>query len=264
MNTLRRACRIWWRTAVVNFAIVASSRLDFYTFFAGKIMRMLFFFFFIIALFSHTPTIAGYARGEVLLYFALMNTVDVITQLFWFRGLTDVQRLIRMGEFDFILTKPVSSLLFPSFRIIDIFDLSTVPVVIGMLAYAFQSVGPLSAGATFSGIYLSILSLVLAYAIVLALSSMNFWTTEVHNAFWIYREAFYMAQYPPEVFPRGIQTTFTYIIPLFVIIAFPTKAFLGRIGFDGMVVASSITLIFLFGAIWLWRLGLRHYSSASS
>ena len=259
-----KALRIWWCMVAANFSIIAASRLDFYTFFTSKLIRMFFFFFFIIALFSHSSTLAGYTKGEVLLFFALMNAIDILAQLLWFRGLTDVQRLIRLGEFDFVLTKPVSPVLYSSFRIFDVFDFSTIPAAIFFLVYAFQSIGPLPLDQVVAGIYLCGLGLILAYSIVLALSSFNFWTTEIHNAFWIYREAFYMAQYPPEVFPKGIQTTFTYFIPLFIIIAFPVKAFLGHIGFGGMVLATLITLLFYCIAHSMWRIGLRQYTSASS
>ncbi len=264
MHSIRKALIIWWRMAAANFAVIAVSRLDFYTFLSGKVLRMFFFFFFILALFSHVSVIAGYTRGEILLFFALMNMIDLLSQLFWFRGLTDVQRLIRLGEFDFILTKPVSSLLYSSFRIFDFFDLSTVPAMIFFIAYAFQAIGPLPPEQIIAGIYLCITGLILAYSVVLILSSLNFWTTEIHNAFWLYRDAFYMAQYPPEVFPKGIQTAFTYYIPLFVIVSFPAKAFLGRLEFDGIVIATVITLIFFCAACGMWKIGLKHYASASS
>ncbi len=264
IRATQKAFRIWWKMATAHFAIVAVSRLDFYTFFTSKLIRMFFFFFFIIALFSHTPTLAGYTKGEALLFFALMNAIDVLAQLLWFRGLTDVQRLVRGGEFDFVLTKPVSPVLYSSFRIFDVFDFSTIPAALFFLVYAFQAIGPLPFDQVVTGIYLCGLGLILAYSIVLFLSSFNFWTTEIHNAFWIYRESFYMAQYPPEVFPSGIQVTFTYLVPLFIIIAFPTKAFLGILDFNDIVLATLITLVCYCIARCMWCIGLRQYTSASS
>lgn len=264
MNSIKKALLIWWRMAAANFAVIAVSRLDFYSFISGKMLRMFFFFFFILALFSHVPTIAGYTRGEILLFFALMNMFDLLSQLLWFRGLTDVQRLIRFGEFDFILTKPVSSLVYSSFRIFDVFDFATVPAMIFFITFAFNAIGPLPPEQIVAGIFMCILGLVLAYSVVLALSSLNFWTTEVHNAFWLYRDAFYMAQYPPEVFPKGIQVLFTYYIPLFIIVSFPVKAFLGTLGFGGMVLATVVVIVFLSMACYMWKMGLRHYTSASS
>ncbi|MEK7648974.1 MAG: ABC-2 family transporter protein [Patescibacteria group bacterium] len=255
---------IWWRLAAANFSVMALSRLDFYTFLSGKCVRMFFFFFLIISLFSYTPTIGGYRREEVLLFFALMNAFDVLAQLVWFRGLTEVQRWVQKGEFDFILSKPVSPLFFSSFRIFDFFDLSTAPAMIFFLVYAFQALGPLPLEQIISGTYLCGIGFVLAYSIVLALSSLNFWTTEIHNAFWLYREAFYMAQYPPEMFPKGIQYTFIYAIPLFVIVSFPAKAFLGYSTFGDIILATVLASIFLCGSLALWRSGLRHYTSASS
>ena len=262
---LLRYFRIWRRSIVVNFSILAASRIDFVTFVVGKLIRTVFLVIFMLAIFDHVPTVAGYGRGEAVLFFAVMNVVDVIFQVFWFRGLTDLQRLIRTGDFDLVLTKPMSPLFWASFRITDFFDIATIPVALYFLWYAFSIVSvPITGAHIVLGPVLVLCGLVITYAINLAMASLTFWITEMDNAWWTFRDAFYVARFPPEVFPFGVRVFFTFLVPVLVVVAFPTKGFLGILSPWLVAWAGVASMIFLTFAIWLWRLAIRHYSSASA
>lgn len=257
--------RIWRRSVILNFSILGGSRIDFVTFILGKLIRMGFFLIFAIALFQHVPTIAGYTKGEVLLFFAIMNIIDIFVQLIWYRGLTDLQRLVRTGEFDLVLTKPMSPLFWSAFRIFDLFDLVTVPAAILFLWYAVQNLTtPLTLLGIASGVLFGMLSLVLAFAVNLILASLTFVSTEMDNAWWIYRDTVYVARFPPDIFPQTVRFFFIFCIPILVIVTFPTQALLGRLTGWMMLWAFIVTILCTALAMTLWRTSLRRYTSASS
>ena len=262
---LPRYLRIWLRSAVSNFSIISTTRTDFISFVAGKLLRFVFPLIFFSTFFLHVPTIAGYKEGEVLLVFAGMNLIDVIVQLVWFRGLTDLQRMIRLGEFDMTLTKPMSPLFWAAFRIFDFIDLTTLPVAIWMLLYATQRLEtPLLLSQWVLGGGLFLLSLLLAFAINLTLAALNFWTTEVGNAWWLYRDTVYMSRFPPDIFPLWLKNGLIYLIPVFVITVFPALAMLGRLSTFLLAWGIGISLTWFIGSLLFWRHALRHYTSASS
>ncbi len=261
---IRRYFRIWLRSITGAFSIVAASRIDFVTFVFGKLLRMAFFFVFVITLFNHTNSIAGYDEGEVLLFFALMNLIDILTQLIWFRGLTDLQRVIANGEFDLVLTKPVSPLFWSAFRIFDFFDLTTLPAAALFLWAAFAKLPPLEPANIALGCFLLVCGLILAFSINVFLAALNFWTTELENAWWMYREVVYVARFPPEVFPSLIRIVFTFVFPILVIITFPTKAFLGILPATMIAWALFVTAASVLLARWTWTQALKHYTSASA
>lgn len=257
--------RIWRRAVILNFAATASSRLDFFTYVPGKLIRMGFFFVFVLALFDKVPSIAGYEQGEVLLFFAVMNFIDIFIQLFWYRGMNDLTNLVRRGDFDLVLTKPISPLFWTSFRMFDFFDLTTIPVAILFIGYAFNKLtAPVTMEQVLLGLLMIVIAFILAFAINLALASLAFWTTETENAFWIYRELFYVARFPPEIYPSAVRFIFTFIIPILVVVTSPTKAILGILSPALIVWAPVAAVTFLWISLMIWRRGLQRYTSASS
>lgn len=265
MVASKRYARLWLRMIEIHFSIIATSRIDFFTYLAGKSIRMGFFLLFVEALFARVPTIVGYTKGEVLLFFAVMNFIDILIQLLWYRGMTDLARVVRNGDFDSVLTKPMSPLFWSAFRIFDFFDLTTLPIAFSFLFYAFHELSYIpSPSQIFIGLFLFILSLFLAFAINLLLASLTFWSTEVDNTWWIFRDTIYIARFPPEIFPKIIRLIFTCIVPILVIVTFPTKGLLGLLSPVLIGWACVTTVLTFCFALSIWHKALAHYSSASS
>lgn len=249
---------------VLNFSVVAASRIDFYTFFLGKVLRMALFIFFTLGMFARNNGVAGYSVAELLLFVAVMNLLDITLQLV-FRAFGDHSRVIRNGDFDCILVKPISSLFWSSMRIFDLFDLTTVPVAIGIFWYALRAL-PMHIGVEhwILGIGLFACSLLIGFALQTAIATLYFWTVDVSNAQWLFREFLYSSRFPAETFPRTIQTVFTSIIPVFVMTSFPTKALLGTIRPTTAALTLLLAPVAVYASIRFWKFGLRSYTSASS
>jgi ABC-2 type transport system permease protein len=263
VSDILRYARVWHRSITLHFGVLTSSRADFF-FFAGKVLRMAFFLVFFEALFSITPTIAGYTKGEVLLFFASMNILDVLVQLLWYRGLTILPNMVKRGDFDLILTKPVSPLFQVAFHIFDFFDLATIPFALGILAYAFSFLPTLTFLQWFGYIGFLCIGLILAFAVNLFLASLTLYAVESTNLWWMYRDLIYVARFPPEIFPSAVRIAFTYVIPILMIVSFSTKAALGRLSPALMLYAIVLMFLALFAALRFWKRGLRAYQSASS
>lgn len=263
-RSLTRHIRIWRKAAALNFTILAVNRIDFVTFILAKILRMGFFFFFVISVFSPNSRVVGYSSQEAFLFFAFMNLIDMLLQLFY-RGLTDHPRIVKNGDLDFILTKPVNPLFYCTFRIFDVLDLITLPVTFAIIGYGlWQWGGNIQFINTFLTTIFVVLGFIIALTLNIIIASLSFWTTEVTNAHWIYRDFVYVARFPPEVFPKLLQLIFTYLIPIFVIVSFPTKALLHRLSLFEIIWAFLITTITVISALAIWNKGIKHYTSASS
>ncbi|MBI3565910.1 MAG: hypothetical protein HY079_11985, partial [Elusimicrobia bacterium] len=87
----RKYLRIWLRTASMAMQAQLTYRLGSFGFLLGKMIRLLFFFAFVIAIFSHVETVAGYSLVETALFFLTYNLVDMIAQIF-FRGVYGARR----------------------------------------------------------------------------------------------------------------------------------------------------------------------------
>lgn len=265
-QNLKRLARIWRQTTFIHFYTAGGSSWHTVLAYAiGKILRMGFFIVFVLALFQNGKTIAGYDKGEMLLFWAMMNLVDSLFQMFWLRGFMTLARDVRTGSFDFVLVRPLSPLFWTATHIFDVFDLITVPAIIWSLWFAVHNLSYAIAPTHLALTLLMVLvSLGLAFGVCLTIAALTFWTTEMYNAWWLLRDGVYAARFPPEIYPVAIRTIFSFVIPLFVLTAFPAKALLGLLSPITVIWSIVIALGFnLLGAL-LWRRGLQRYSSASS
>lgn len=261
----RRYTRIWLQIVAMRFATLASARFDFFCYVIGKFVRMGFFFILVVGLFSHVNQIAGYTRAEVFLFFAIMNVLDILVQLFFFRGFSDFHRVVLKGDFDFVLSKPFSPLFWAGFRMFDFIDLTTVPVAALFLWYAFSQLGSrISIEQAILGSITLLIAVVLAFAVQTCFAAWTFWSANLNNTWWLYRHTTYALRFPSDIFPQAVQWLFTYIFPAIVIVIFPTKAFLGTLSTTAVVWLFVVTILWLIGAVLFWRRGVRHYTSASS
>ncbi len=263
-SEFRRYYRIWRRGVALHFSTLVVSRADFFFYFFGKMLRTLFFLVFLVSLFKVTNKVVGYSVGEVLLFFATMNLIDIVIQIVWYRGFYLLPNMVRSGEFDFFLTRPVSPLFMVAFHIFDLIDLMTLPVGLALVGYAISLLPPLSAAAW--GGYLLFLAngFALAFAINIILASLTFYSVQSSNIWGFWRDLIYILRFPPEVFPYGVRIALTYVLPMLVIVAFPVKAALGRLSTPVAVYGLALSAAALVLAWKFWHRSLRAYSSASS
>lgn len=222
-----------------------------------------FFIGFIFALAQNTQTVAGYSRQELVLLFAVMNFIDIVAQMVWLRGLVSLQQLVRKGEFDLVLAKPISPLWWSAFRQFDFFDLLTFPLALWLLWYAMAGL-ELSPMMLVQGGVLMVLSLIIAFSTCVIICAATFFLVEMENAWWAYRDLVYTSRLPPEIYPKGVQWVFTFIIPVMVLVVFPVKAFLNRLTVLEYGWTITVTMVLGGAAALLWKKALKKYSSASS
>lgn len=264
-GNMRRIVRVWWFATARQASWAMASRLDFTFYILGKLVRMGFFFIFALALFHKTSFIAGFDTPQVILFFAVMNMIDVLTQMLWLRGFMFLVEYIRQGQFDMVLTQPLSPLVWATIGKFDVYDLLTLPASVWFVWYALSHLAIPPTSAEYAlGATMFIVSLISMYAFSVICGALTFYMTETHNVWWMFRDLSYSARTPQEFFPRSVQLFFVFVIPIFTIIAFPARAVLGLLSWEQVAWAATVAVILFFGAHLFWRRALRQYSSVSS
>lgn len=262
---LARYIRLWLIMARMQVMRLISFRFGFVAYTLGKLFRMGFFIVLVLSVYSSTEEIVGFTKGEMLMFYAMMNAVDVIVQMMFLRGFTHLAGHVKDGTFDAVLTKPVSPLFWTALGRFDFFDFMTLPGVVFFLWYAFQTLGYIpDAVHLATGMLLFVASIAMAFGVLTAMASIVFRTIQNENFWWMYRDLVYVSRNPAEIFPRAIQIIFTFVVPVFVLVTFPARGMLGLLTLWHVAWALAIALVFFVGGIVLWRRGLRVYSSASS
>src|SRR3990170_6019078 len=134
LKRLRIYWKIWWTSSILSFESVLENRLGVAFFISGKIVRFIFFIFFLVIINRQVQQIAGYSLNQMITFFLMFNLLDLFGQLF-FRGIYWFRDQVVTGEFDFKLTKPVSPLFQALTRHTDILDL---PLLLATIIFLFR------------------------------------------------------------------------------------------------------------------------------
>lgn len=234
----------------------------------GKLTRLVFFIIFLLAIFNHVQSIAGYSLIQASLFFLTFNIVDIIAQLF-LRGIYMIGRDIREGDMDFYLIQPVNPLFRSASNLVDFLDfLTLLPVLILTGLVLMRTCASLPAGEIIRNMTLYFLlclnGLVISFSLHVLIASLTVRTQQMENTIWLYRDMVSLGRFPVDVYSKPLQLILTFALPIGVMISFPTQALLGMLTVKKTVLAFSLS----FGLLWLamtaWRGALRHYCSVSS
>lgn len=254
----------YFRLISMAFSSYATNRIDSVTYLLGKIVRFVFFLILLASLFRFTDQLAGYSGYEVFLFFLTFNLVDVISQVVW-RGIYVFPTAVRRGHFDFYLTKPIHPLLLILCRLTDLLDIIfLIPIVVLLVL----TIVKLSIVPTITGLLLYLLFLIFSLLIILGIhvltAAITIRAVDSSHVIWLYRDLMTVGRFPPEIFSSTLQFIFTFILPIIIIVSFPTKILLTRLDPFWIPVTAAITAVFMVISLSIWRQSLRHYTSASS
>jgi ABC-2 type transport system permease protein len=256
--------RLWTRLAVMSFWVQADSPVSSVSYLLGKLVRLGFFFVFLIAIFRHTDAVAGYSFNETALFFLTFNLVDILGQLF-FRGIYGIRGLIREGEYDYYLIQPVNALYRVAFSTVDFLDvIMMAPVLILTWLMMHRIVGQWHWLPVAAYIGLTLNGLLIAFAVHIVVASLTVWTQELENTIWIYRDLMTLGRFPSDIYAKPMQRLLTFVVPIAVMVSFPPKAFLGRLSLDWFVAAFLISVGSVTFSLCFWSFANRRYTSVSS
>lgn len=230
----------------------------------GKFLRLGFFLGYLLAIFSRLPGLKGYSMPEVVLFFMTFNLVDVGAQ-FLFRGLYGVKTLIEEGDFDKILSQPAHVLFRISVMGTDLLDLLTLFPLGVVTIWTLQK---LPHAVTWQGVAIYLLlmanAIVMAYAFHVIIAAMSVKTQEMESAIWIYRDVMALGRFPISIYSDFMRGLFVTVVPVGVMITFPTEALLGLFSWKSVGYALILGGIFHFAAQAFWRRMLMQYTSIST
>lgn len=263
MNSLKKYLKIWWIFTTRASQVAFSSRVGAILFIFGKIFRFIFFIFFIFILTSKIKTISGYNFWQVIFFFATYNLVDTLAQ-FFLREVYNFRSYVVLGYFDYILTKPISSLFRSLFGGSDVLDLSILFASIAVIIFSASKIENIF----FINIVLYLLLIINAFMIALAFHifvlGVGILTTSVDNMIMLYRDVTNMGRFPVDIYKEPARGFLTFVIPIGIMMTMPAKVMMGILSFQFVFIAFIVGILFFILSLRFWGFSLKHYSSASS
>lgn len=236
------------------------ARLGIVFFMLGKILRFLMFFLFIFFLVSRTKIFKGYNVDQAMLFYLTFNIIDTSSQLL-FREVYRFRYLVTSGGFDTILVKPYHPFLRILVGGVDFLDLlMLIPYFILTLFFASHiSTFQLSNLSLY--LLLIINSLIIATSFHIIVLALGILTTQVDHTLMIYRDLTSLGRFPMEIYKEPIKGIFTFIIPVGIMMSYPSKALFGLLSSQLITYSFFLGIILIFVSLKFWDFALKRYQS---
>ena len=227
-------------------------------------------------IFSNVDAIQGWSRDQ---YFAFMATgllINSIIEMFFMPNCAHFSELIRTGNLDFALLKPIDTQFLISCEKVELSMLNQMLFSIALLVYGLIGIGEpvsvfqIAAYLTFVGV-----GVMFFYSLMIAVAAMSVWLGRNQGLydFWFYITVF--ARYPRNIYDgvddsriepgEVLQSAFTYIVPILLVVTIPAEV-IGK-SLDSWtlpLISLTASLIGLVAARVIFQRSLKSYRSASS
>lgn len=261
-----RQLRLIWALVRMKAARQTAFRLGFFgpLFVDGSlfILQILMFS----AIYSHVDSIAGWGRGQMLLFIGTFSLIDAINMTVFFFGVLNLPSLVKGGDFDGYLVRPVNPLLRVTFENVNLGSAPIILLSVGIIVYGARVMGVTPSLFQIAGyVLLVLLMLLLWYDLMLLLRSVVFFAVSASSIGRLEGAFLEMCMMlPGTAFKGAFRLIFKVLIPYGIIGTVPVEFFSGLLSPGELAGALAIVAVFTALAIGTFRLGCRNYKSASS
>lgn len=235
---------------------------------------------FYILIYEYTPLLVqpdsavdpGWGKLQFFIFIATSLMINSLVQAFFMPNASEFSELIRTGNLDFALLKPIDTQFLISLQKIEWSSLANFIFALGLLGYSLVRLdyAPSPAQVILYPLYI-VCGVMILYSLTIAMSAISVWLGRNQSLydFWFYITNF--SRYPLEIYhgPIGtpLQLTFTYIIPILVVVNIPArlmaKPFQAQ-HWPLALFALAATIVSFLASRWLFQRALTAYRSASS
>ena len=224
-------------------------------------------------IFSNVNDISGWSREEYFVFMATGMLINSLIETFFMPNCANFSELIRTGNLDFALLKPIDTQFLISFERVNIAMLTQSMLAVALLIYSLAKLHLLAMiGWEQIVVYLVLIGVGVTffYSMMITLASSSIWFGRNQGLydFWFYITVF--ARYPMSIYsgtPVGeiIRFAFAYIIPILLVVTLPAQVLVDKmhdVKLIGIAVVAAILGLLISRAI--FQFALRSYRSASS
>jgi ABC-2 type transport system permease protein len=225
-------------------------------------------------IYSHVDSIRDWTRYEYFAFMATAMLINAIVEALFMPNFANFSELIRTGNLDFALLKPIDTQFLVSFERINLAMVNQVLLAGTLLGY---SLWQLDVGITPMAVLLYALLIVVGvaffYGLMITLASTSIWFGRNQSLydFWFYITVF--GRYPRGIYRTGSMAGevlwfgFSYVIPVLLVVTIPARVLLNKLNdpdWTLLAAAPVLTLLGLFLSRRVFQWSLANYRSASS
>jgi ABC-2 type transport system permease protein len=220
--------------------------------------------------FGKTSNVGGWSEPEYLFfvgcYFALAGFIEAL----FLANCSEFAELVRTGDLDFYLLKPIDEQFLVTCRDIDWSSTANVLMGAGVMGMALHQLHwPVDGIRVVVFLLLFGCGTVIAYSLLLLLTSVSVWfkrNQSLYELWWLFTS---LMRYPREIFAGKWATPlgwfFSFVIPILLVVNVPARLMVKVLDDPALIGFTVLTaLVLLFASRRFFRYALRSYRSASS
>ena len=227
-------------------------------------------------IYRNVDDISGWSREQ---YFAFMATgmlINAIVEAFFMPNCANFSELIRTGNLDFVLLKPIDTQFLISCEKMELAMINQILFAGVFLGYALTGIGePITATQVVIYLMYIVVGVAFFYSLMITLASTSVWLGRNQGLydFWFYITVF--ARYPRSIYNgvdssrieagEVLQSAFTWVVPILLVVTVPASVVARSLTeWTLPLVSLTASLLGLVLSRLIFNWSLRSYRSASS
>lgn len=217
-------------------------------------------------IFSHTNDLRGWTAEGLLVLIGIHFFISGLVGLVVRPSMEALMEGIRLGTFDFVLTKPVDAQLLASAQRVAPQAITDVLLGMGVVLYGATRTDLHVGGFAVLLFVVTLLAgSIIVYGFLLLLSTTAFWLVRIDNVLVIFQSLFGTAgRWPVTIFPGWMRPLLTFVVPIAFAVTVPAQALTGQLSPGTALLSVLVAALFLVGSRIFWLIALRHYTGASA
>jgi len=261
VDTIKKYLKIYLHAIRVSISSAMAYRANFLLQIFINLLGNVVFPLVTLLIYATGASFQGWGMYEVLLIQSIYTLSSGLSGMFFNGIVYSTMDHVENGTLEVVLIKPVDSLLYLLASTFNLYDLG---VVIGggvIFGISVIHVGGISwfGWLAFFPLFLAGLLVMLGFQLLMAATSFK-WVAN-YRIPEIYNSVTQFGKYPAGLFPKGVVTVISFIIPVAMIGFFPASALLGQLTAP-MFLALLPCALFLSAGILVYRHMVRLYSGA--
>lgn len=215
-------------------------------------------------LYTHTNSIAGWEIQHVRVFMGTLFLSDCIWMMFFHENFDNFSTLVKKGELDLILTKPVNAQFMISVRKANLVYFTNLILVVGYLSWAIYRLDVQPQALSYlKYFFLLFWGLWITYSCRMFFAALALRIHDANSLTYTWYQFYRLGTRPHSLYPSWLRFTVTFILPVGLIASVPASNFLFE-STNMLYLSPLLSLFFLYLSRRAWLWGLKSYSSASS
>jgi ABC-2 type transport system permease protein len=219
--------------------------------------------------FARTSAVAGWPENEYFFFVGCFFAMNGLIETFFLENCNDFGELVRTGDLDFLLLRPIDEQFLITCRRIDwgtgpnvLMGAAVMGIALVNMGWSFDVLKVVAFLVTFA------CGFVISYSFMLLLTSVSVWMVRnqsLMEMWWLFTS---LARYPKEIFtgpwaaPLG--RFFTFILPILLVVNVPASAMVRVLDPRMIGFTLAATVVCFWVSRRFFQFALRSYRSASS